>query len=247
MQYIPLSSVKRYSRGQRYLLLKNAITASAFSSARNCITVRSTWFARAQTAYNKQICKEPLNHDKFSLIRDPTNCSDNYRRAIPRLITSAPALWSAATITSARRSPRHCFPAPLLGFQFPSINISSTKALAWDSSWYCPLKIVSYGRPCPRNSSHSAGIWRTSLPRKISLGFRFSDRRDHFHPLAYIALVNIQTRGSMWQSFDLSCSSNQSFFFVYEADDRKRGLIRRSELIKKRIRHIIIRQLTKTV
>lgn len=137
----------------------------------NCITVHST-LARAQAAYNKQICKEPLNHDKFSLIRDPTNCSDNYRRAIPRLITSAPALWSAATITSARRSPRHCFPAPLSGFQFPSINISSTKALAWDSSRHCPLKIVSYGRPCPRNSSHPAGIWRTSLPRKISLGFR---------------------------------------------------------------------------
>jgi len=95
---------------------------------------------------NKQICKEPLNHDNFSLIRNPTNCSDNYRRAIPRLITSAPALWSAAMITTARRSPRHCFLVPLLGFQFPSINISSTKALAWDSSWHCPLKIVSYGR-----------------------------------------------------------------------------------------------------
>lgn len=149
--------------------------ANAFSSACNCITVHNT-FALAHAAYNKQICKEPLNHDKFSLIRDPTNCSDNYRRAIPRLITSAPALWSAATITSARRSPRHCFPAPLSGFQFPSINISSTKALAWDSSRHCPLKIVSYSRPCPRNSSHPAGIWRTSLLRKISLGFRSPDR-----------------------------------------------------------------------
>lgn len=165
---------------RRYPFLKIAIVANAFSSACNCITVHST-LARAQAAYNKQICKEPLNHDKFSLIRDPTNCSDNYRRAIPRLITSAPALWSAATITSARRSPRHCFPAPLSGFQFPSINISSTKALAWDSSRHCPLKIVSYGRPCPRNSSHPAGIWRTSLPRKISLGFRPTDRHDRFH------------------------------------------------------------------
>jgi len=75
----------------RHIFVKNAIVANAFLSACNCITGHST-LARAQPAYNKQICKEPLNHDKFSLIRDPTNCSDNYRRAIPRLITSAPAL-----------------------------------------------------------------------------------------------------------------------------------------------------------
>lgn len=151
--------------------------------------------AHVHVAYNKQICKEPLNHDKFSLIRDSTNCSDNYRRAIPRLITSAPALWSAATITSARRSPNHCFPALLSGFQFPSINISSTKALAWDSSpRHCPLKIVSYSRPCPRNSSYPAGIRWTGLspPRKISLASVPPRHDPAFVTSIHTILINVQ-------------------------------------------------------
>lgn len=60
---------------------------------------------------------------------------------------------------------------PLSSFQFPSINISSSRVRVRDSSRHCPPKIVSYQQPAPsrpRNSSYPQENSLNRRPWKIS-------------------------------------------------------------------------------
>lgn len=60
---------------------------------------------------------------------------------------------------------------PLSSFQFPSINISSSRVRVRDSSRHCPPKIVSYQLPAPsrpRNSSYPQENSLNRRPWKIS-------------------------------------------------------------------------------
>lgn len=122
---------------------------------------------------NKQISKESLGRDKFSLIRG--------LQQIAWIITSARehainhfgagfvicyhgerALDVLRAIVSA---------GPLSSFQFPSINISSSRVRVRDSSRHCPPKIVSYQLPAssrPRNSSYPRENSLNRRPWKIS-------------------------------------------------------------------------------